>query len=743
MPEYLCNDGKNEDSFDLDLSWLNEKADIFIFAVDSKGLLRKCNRKAEDITGYSEEQVLGRSFIDKFVLEDYRNQAREMVNKALQGQETFSNPLPLHSVTGGNVWILFTITTLYDMNGNIIGVAGFGQDISEHKKIEKRLGRLIFCRHQLNKLHERLFSSKTLQNKLGMITDSVVSTFDADFCRIWITMPGDRCTSGCIHAKVLEGPHVCRYREKCLHLMASSGRYTHIDGEVHRRVPFGCYKIGRVAAGQDDRFLTNDAQNDTRIHNPDWARELGLVSFAGYRLLSGDSSPIGVLALFAKHAITPDEDILLAEVANLTAQVIQMMWLEEIQRENLEKLVKNRTEELAGANEKLRLEIAERKNVEKILRESEGKLKAMLQSIGDLVMMMDRDFNIIWATEFTMKIFGDDIIGKKCYEVFHNRKEPCEPYPCRTLRTFQDGKVYKEEICVTDKDGKTLYFYCTTSVALRDEAGNPVGVMEVLRDITERRQAEEAVKKYAEHLEEMVEERTRELKMIQEKLIRQEKLAILGQLAGGVGHELRNPLGVISNAVYFLKTILSASDGMIREYLDIISQQVDRSVKIVSDLMDFSCVKSLEKEAIEVSGLVTSVLELLPPPEQVKVIINIPFDVPPIFADIGKTNQILMNLVSNAYQAMPKEGELYITAGVNNEGLYISIKDTGCGISEENMEKIFEPLFTTRARGIGLGLAVAKNLAEVNGGYICAESIEGIGSTFTVTFPVVEVMNNE
>lgn len=181
----------------------------------------------------------------------------------------------------------------------------------------------------LNRLKGNLLSTSGLAKKLKCITDAIVETFDADFARTWCIKQGDRCNSGCIHAQAEEGPHVCRYRDRCLHLMASSGRYTHIDGETHRRVPFGCYKIGRVAAGEDSKFLTDDATHDPRIHNHDWARELGLVSFVGYRLVNVTGEPIGVLALFSKHAISNEEDALLEGVANTASQVIQMAMAEE------------------------------------------------------------------------------------------------------------------------------------------------------------------------------------------------------------------------------------------------------------------------------------------------------------------------------------------------------------------------------------------------------------------------------
>jgi len=286
---------------------------------------------------------------------------------------------------------------------------------------------------------------------------------------------------------------------------------------------------------------------------------------------------------------------------------------------------------------------------------------------------------------------------------------------------------------------------------MRDEEGNIIGTVMVFRDITERKRAEEALKEYSERLEEMVKERTQELREAQEELVRKEKLAILGQLAGGVGHELRNPLGVISNAVYYLQFTLSDADettATAREYLEIISEEVRNSTKIISDLLDFSRTRMPEREEIAVSELVAQVLEKRPLPEGVQVTTEIAPDLPPVYVDPRQMGQVLVNLVTNAYQAMREGGVLTISAQTSEVSeelpksgwVSLSVADTGCGISQEHKAKLFEPLFTTKARGIGLGLAVSRSLVEANGGIIEVTSEVGKGSTFTVTLPTKEVV---
>ena len=146
-------------------------------------------------------------------------------------------------------------------------------------------------------------------------------------------------------------------------------------------------------------------------------------------------------------------------------------------------------------------DITERKRSVEALRESEGKLNAMLQSIGDHISMMDKDLNIVWANETAKSIFGKNVIGKKCYEEYHQRKEPCEPYPCITLKAFQNGEVHKHDTQVIDQDGKKIFFHCTANVALRDKEGKPTAVMEISTDTTEHKQAELALIERGKELE--------------------------------------------------------------------------------------------------------------------------------------------------------------------------------------------------------------------------------------------------
>jgi signal transduction histidine kinase len=262
-------------------------------------------------------------------------------------------------------------------------------------------------------------------------------------------------------------------------------------------------------------------------------------------------------------------------------------------------------------------------------------------------------------------------------------------------------------------------------------------------------------------INEELQQRSELLLAAQEELVRKEKLAILGQLSGSVAHELRNPLGVMNNAVYFLKSIQTNADETVQEYLGIISQEIENAGRIISDILDFSRTRTPRIMPTEPTLLVKNSLVNNAVPDNISITIDIPDSLPLLNVDPIQMGQVLQNLISNACQAMPHGGSVTISARsvqdsrVENRNtaentreygtldvescgdfLEISVADTGTGISPENMKMLFQPLFTTKVRGIGLGLTVCRNLTEANGGRIAAESRPGEGTVFRITVPV-------
>jgi signal transduction histidine kinase len=266
------------------------------------------------------------------------------------------------------------------------------------------------------------------------------------------------------------------------------------------------------------------------------------------------------------------------------------------------------------------------------------------------------------------------------------------------------------------------------------------------QELIERKRAEEALQEYSEHLEEMVRERTQELRDTQEELVRKEKLATLGQLAGGLGHELRNPLGAIKNTSYFLNMVLQDPrledpDEEIKDALDILNKEVEASERIINSLLDFARQRVPTRREVDVNDILQTTLDRIPAPEHIEIESQLDKSLPPIRADADQLDQVFGNIILNSIQAMPQGGQLTIktaetTDDLPKTGVSISFTDTGTGIPEEIQEKIFEPLFTTKAKGIGLGLSLVKSLVEGHQGFVEVESKEGNGSTFTIHLPI-------
>jgi signal transduction histidine kinase len=294
----------------------------------------------------------------------------------------------------------------------------------------------------------------------------------------------------------------------------------------------------------------------------------------------------------------------------------------------------------------------------------------------------------------------------------------------------------KAEFCrrVSDNEGDLLGI------------GNLVGL---LSPTIVRKRDEHEIRRLNAELEQKIVQ----LQEAQDELLRKEKLSILGQLSGSVGHELRNPLGVMSNAVYYLQMVLTGADETTKEYLGIIKKEIDNSLRIITDLLDFARTRAPQRKSVTSAELIRQSMERCTLPENVTVTVDVPETLPGLNVDPHQMVQVLINFITNGVQAMPGGGKLRIAGRFVGAGLVpaqsgspqgvprqnfveISVTDTGGGITPENKKKLFQPLFTTKAKGIGLGLVVCRNLVETNGGRIEVESELGQGTTFTVILPV-------
>jgi signal transduction histidine kinase len=241
---------------------------------------------------------------------------------------------------------------------------------------------------------------------------------------------------------------------------------------------------------------------------------------------------------------------------------------------------------------------------------------------------------------------------------------------------------------------------------------------------------------YSFLLEKKVEEKKNELKEANKKIIKSERMAAIGELAGMVAHDLRNPLTGIKNSVYLLKkrhgNELSESN---KETLLIMDRAIDHASKIINDLLDYSRELHLDYEECSPKSLASYSLLGITIPSQIKLT-QIISDVPTIWVDTSKMQRVFTNLAKNAIDAMPNGGSLDISSRYIDQNIVFSFVDTGSGMSEELIQKIFTPLFTTKAQGMGFGLSICKRIVEAHNGKIEVESTLNEGTKFTITLPI-------
>jgi PAS domain S-box-containing protein len=287
-------------------------------------------------------------------------------------------------------------------------------------------------------------------------------------------------------------------------------------------------------------------------------------------------------------------------------------------------------------------------------------------------------------------------------------------------------------------DGRIVWIRDLVTVVVKEN--RPVRLLGVMIDITDSKAAENELLKYRAHLEELVKERTAQLEAAQEELMQKGRLAVLGQLTATVSHEIRNPLGTVANALYFLKDSLSDEEhAHLARPLLLAERNVERCDNIISDLLDFSRQRKIQKEPLVVDGWLAELLDELSFPEEVKCCWSLASQAT-ILADSERLRRVMVNVITNALQALNETSNadktLEIRTRINGSRCEINVHDNGPGMSEEIMARIFEPMFSTKNFGVGLGVPIIKNILEGHGGGVEYFSEPGKGTTVAMWLPL-------
>ncbi len=383
----------------------------------------------------------------------------------------------------------------------------------------------------------------------------------------------------------------------------------------------------------------------------------------------------------------------------------------------------------------------ERKRAETKLRQSEEHYRLLVETMNEGFMNLDKNGRFTYVNEALCRMLAysrEEMVGQPALKYFD---EISLRILIEMFANCKKGKCESYDIAWTRKDRERV-FTIVSQRPVFDAVGKFNGSFAVIANVTRLKKVAQMLQENSTRLEEKVEQRTKELQKAQEELIRTEKLAMVGRLAGGVAHELRNPLGAIKNAAFFLNMALEKLNPEIKETLEMLEKEATISEGIISSLLDFARPKQPVQQGININEVIQDALLCTAVPNNVGVVKLLNEELPKIHADPDQLAQAFRNIMLNAIQAMSDNGKLTIKSYAPQPmWIAVSFIDTGEGIPKEKINRIFEPLFTTKAKCLGLGLALAKTLVERQGGTIEVKSEVGEGSTFKVNLPIDSKQN--
>lgn len=379
-------------------------------------------------------------------------------------------------------------------------------------------------------------------------------------------------------------------------------------------------------------------------------------------------------------------------------------------------------------------DVTERKRSERALLSAERRYRRLFETTQDGIMARDLEGKMINCNPAYAKMLGytrkelrQISVQQLLPEKWHVQRDRIVKKVVETGRSILFEREYRR------KDG-SIFPASVRTWRLTDGKGKVIGIWSIVREISLQKQQQRSLEEHAGVLERIVQDREKQLKDA-------ERLVAIGQTAGMVGHDLRNPLQALTGELYLAKTDVATlpageAKSNLEESIRGIEEQILYMDKIVSDLQAFVQPVRIDKKPVGLQELLSNVMQTVSIPPNISVRLENNGSALQIRVDPQLLKRVLINLVTNAVQAMPNGGRLYLMAQVDSGGhVSISVEDTGVGIPDRIRSQIFTPLFTTKPRGQGFGLAVCKRVIEAHGGTISFESSEGKGSRFTILFP--------
>jgi two-component system NtrC family sensor kinase len=401
---------------------------------------------------------------------------------------------------------------------------------------------------------------------------------------------------------------------------------------------------------------------------------------------------------------------------------------------------KKAEEEIQELNKKLNSLLEQRT---KELIEEQNYSNYLLENSPDFQIILDGEGKIIGLNQAFSKVIGkkkEEVIGDFIYKVIP-KESIREINAAREIGNiiFKEKSVKDIEITL-NMPGREPLICSFSGATFTNIQGEPVIYLSG-RDVTEKRKLRQNLEELNKNLEKKVIERTKKLKETQDQLIQSEKLSVIGQLAAGVAHEIRNPLTTMSLIIEHLEK--KCYNDLQKDKLELVQKNINRINKIIQGLLTFSRPYIFNFTYVNINAIIERVEPILENLyssniKNIKIIRKCNPKLPKAWVDSNHLEQVFLNLALNAIGAMRYNGELYISTNYDPEQQKIKIKfkDTGCGISKDNIKKLFNPFFTTREDGTGLGLHICQMIINEHKGNISVESKLGEGTTFTILLPL-------
>ena len=381
-------------------------------------------------------------------------------------------------------------------------------------------------------------------------------------------------------------------------------------------------------------------------------------------------------------------------------------------------------------------DITRRRAQQNQLIEGERQKRAMLDNIPDIAWLKDGEGRFV-AVNMPFAVAAgrpspEAILGKTDFDLWP--RELAARYTADDAEIMKTGLSKRVEEPLLDGTG-VVHWIETFKTCITGDDGEVIGTTGIARDITERKHAEQALRMTNDELERRVALRSQELAEVQESLVRKERLAVLGQLAGGVAHQIRNPLAAIMNATYVLKRHLRPEQHPnVADAIRIIHDEVRHANVIITGLLDYARVRTPDRYPAAMGEVLERVLAADWIPQNIEVKCEVE-DVPLLDVDADQLHGAVFNLVRNAVEAMPQGGTLRLAMRPEGDQVLISVTDTGPGLSPQVRSHLFEPLHSTKPMGVGLGLVTARTFVEAHGGRIAHVEVPA-GACFEIRLPL-------